>query len=186
MVAPHRQRGPPTSVDGNERALTGMTPPVFLHGGSHAGDRLSEAKQTSPRLLAGLKEVGMKRFVLANCLVAVAAAASAQGTSESYAACIEKSGGTTSIMQDCIAKELAAQDKRLNTAYAALLTSKALPEKRKAQLRDVQRKWMAFRDANCAYYNDPDGGTAARLAANECVLTHTTERAAELEDLKPE
>ncbi len=107
-------------------------------------------------------------------------------TGKSYAACMGKAGGATFAMQDCIGAELALQDKRLNTAYSALMTSKSLIEKRKAQLRDVQRKWIVFRDANCAFYADPAGGQSARLAANECVLTQTAQRAAELEGLTQE
>jgi uncharacterized protein YecT (DUF1311 family) len=110
-------------------------------------------------------------------------ASAQEHTSKAYAACLDKAGGVTFAMQDCIAQELERQDRRLNAAYKALMTS--VPEKRRAQLRDVQRKWIAFRDANCAFYLDPDGGQADRLAANECVVTLTAQRASELESLKP-
>jgi uncharacterized protein YecT (DUF1311 family) len=103
-------------------------------------------------------------------------------SSKSYAACLDKAGGVTFAMQDCIREELGRQDRRLNGAYEALMGS--VPEKRRAQLRDAQRKWIAFRDANCEFYSDPQGGSAARLAANECVITLTAERAHELETLK--
>jgi len=49
-------------------------------------------------------------------------------------------------MQACIADERERQDKRLNAAYKALIG--AVSEERKAELRNVQRKWIAFRDAN--------------------------------------
>jgi uncharacterized protein YecT (DUF1311 family) len=87
-------------------------------------------------------------------------------------------------MQDCISEELERQDRRLNGAYQVLMDS--LPEKRKTQLRDAQRKWIEFRDANCEFYYDPQGGQAARLASNECVVTLTAERAHALETLKKE
>jgi len=51
-------------------------------------------------------------------------------------------------------------------------------------IRDAQRKWIEFRDANCGFYYDPEGGSAARLASQECVVTLTAERAYELETLK--
>ena len=60
------------------------------------------------------------------------------------------------------------------------------PEKRRDELRDVQRKWIAFRDANCGFYYDFQGGSAARLASKECVVTLTAHRAHELETLKGE
>lgn len=62
----------------------------------------------------------------------------------------------------------------------------ALVRKKKTQLcsslnlRDVQRKWMAYRDANCQFYADPDGGILARVAANACLLRMTAERVEEL------
>jgi len=119
------------------------------------------------------------------CLVAltqVYAKAEEQQTSKAYAACLDKSGGVTFAMQACIADEFERQDKRLNAAYKALIG--AVSEKRKTELRDVQRKWIAFLDANCSFYDDPEGGTADRLAANECRVTHTALRATELQNLK--
>ena len=50
-------------------------------------------------------------------------------------------------MQDCIAEEFEHQDRRLNTAYQALMGS--VSAETRTQLRDAQRKWIAFRDANC-------------------------------------
>jgi len=41
-----------------------------------------------------------------------------------------------------------------------------------------------FEIANCSFYADPEGGTADRLAASECRVTHTALRAVELENLK--
>ena len=118
------------------------------------------------------------------CLVlsGLAFAQAEERTSKSYTACLDKAGGITSAMQECIRAELERQDRRLNAAYQALMGSVA--EKRRAQLRDAQRKWIAFRDANCGFYYDPEGGSAARLAANECMVTLTAERAHELETLK--
>ena len=103
-------------------------------------------------------------------------------TSRSYAGCLDKAGGATFAIQDCISEELERQDRRLNAAYRSLMGS--VPERRRAQLRDAQRKWIAFRDANCEFYYDPQGGSAARLASNECAVTLTAERAHELEALK--
>lgn len=121
-------------------------------------------------------------FVAGLVMSGLACAQAEERTGRSYAACLDKAGGVTSAMQDCIGEELERQDRRLNRAYEALMGS--VPEKRHAQLRDAQRKWIAFRDANCEFYYDPQGGSAARLAANECVVTLTAERAHELEALK--
>ena len=121
-------------------------------------------------------------FVTCFILSGLACTQAEERTSKSYAACLNKAGGATFAMQDCISEELERQDRRLNGAYEALMGS--VPEKRRAQLRDAQRKWIAFRDANCEFYYDAQGGSAARLASNECVVTLTADRAHELETLK--
>lgn len=118
--------------------------------------------------------------IIAAALALLGGSAGAEELSKTYTACMEKSGGVTANMQDCIGTEYDVQDRRLNAAYKAL--NAASNEKRRSAIRDAQRKWIAFRDANCPLYDD--GGSAGRLAANECLLTHTARRAAELENLK--
>jgi uncharacterized protein YecT (DUF1311 family) len=58
-----------------------------------------------------------------------------------------------------------------------------LSAKRKKTLLDAQRAWIKFRDLNCEFYYDPDGGTAARLARTDCFLQATADRAKELKNL---
>ena len=98
-----------------------------------------------------------------------------------YADCMGRSGGVTVDILDCIGAELETQDARLNGAYRSL--GAGLSPARRQQLTDAQRLWIRYRDANCAFYADPDGGTLATVAANECVLRETSERASELEAL---
>lgn len=121
-------------------------------------------------------------FVLATLLISVTPASAETEFSKAFSACIDKSGGVTSEMLECADIELKAQDQRLNTAYREL--SSNLNAKRRGELQDVQRLWIRFRDANCAFYVDPEGGTAATLAGSSCVLQMTASRAKELEDLK--
>ena len=111
-------------------------------------------------------------------------AASAQdaGLSKQHAACMDKSGGTTMGMIECITAEAQRQDARLNKAYKAVMAD--LSPARKKQLLEAQRAWLKFRDANCGFYYDPDGGTLARVNANDCMMTATAERARELERFK--
>lgn len=112
----------------------------------------------------------------------VAFAADAPQTRQ-YTACMDKTGTTTAGMVDCTSAETKRQDARLNIAYKALIAD--LSPARKTQLQEVQRAWIKFRDANCVFYADPDGGTMAVVEGNMCVMTTTTERARELEELKP-
>ncbi len=98
-----------------------------------------------------------------------------------YGNCMDQSGGVTVNMLNCIGEELASQDARLNGAYKKLRSQ--LTPTRKQALLTAQRLWIQYRDANCNFYADPEGGTLANLLANECVLRETAERAKELEDL---
>jgi len=49
------------------------------------------------------------------------------------------------------------------------------------RLREVQRQWIGYRDANCRFHVQASGGTLAQLEGGMCVLDMTRERAAELE-----
>ena len=95
---------------------------------------------------------------------------------------MDKSGGVTAEMHTCISAEHARQDQQLNRNYQALMAE--LPPARKKQLQTAQRRWLQYRDANCHFYADPDGGTAAGIAAADCVLQMTASRARELADLR--
>jgi hypothetical protein len=54
---------------------------------------------------------------------------------------------------------------------------------RKKQLQLAQDAWVAYRDENCEFYYDPDGGTIAAVNANDCFMSATAARAKELETL---
>src|ERR1700730_7543212 len=105
------------------------------------------------------------------------AAADTEMTQE-YSICLEKSNGVTVEMINCILAETIRQDARLNENYKRLISK--LVTERKNTLIEAQRNWIKFRDTNCGFYADPEGGSAARLAANECILNATAQRAKEL------
>jgi len=98
-----------------------------------------------------------------------------------YSKCVEQSGGTDPGMLDCMGAEAERQDKRLNDAYKKLM-NELKPERRK-ELQEAQRLWIKYTEANCNFYLDPDGGTAAKLAASECPVLAKATRAKELENL---
>lgn len=93
---------------------------------------------------------------------------------DSYALCIEQSGGVTPAMQDCIAEESDYQETRLKAAYDALVAGEA-------SLQAEQANWLATRDEACAWDTEEEG-QGQRLDANECQLAMTAERASELEE----
>ena len=108
------------------------------------------------------------------------AAADSEMTQE-YLTCMDKSGGVTAKMIECTSDEKARQDARLNENYKKLMSK--LSAKRTKMLLEAQRAWIKFRDANCNFYFDPEGGTAALLAGTDCFLQVTADRAKELRNL---
>jgi uncharacterized protein YecT (DUF1311 family) len=108
-------------------------------------------------------------------------AANDKDTTTKYSICVRNSEGVTSKILDCISAELDQQDSRLNEAYKKLMSK--LPKDRKKSLVEAQRAWIKFREANCGFYHDPNGGSAAHMAGNECFLNATVDRAKELEKL---
>ena len=91
------------------------------------------------------------------------------------------SANSTADMVNCNAKQTKVQDDRLNRAYKTALAAQEGP--RKQQLQDVQRLWIKYRDANCAYAGSATGGTIDQVNGSGCVLDMTQTRAQELEDL---
>ena len=78
--------------------------------------------------------------------------------------CLDKAAGVTTEMVNCIGAETEIQDKRLNAAYKQALA--ALTPARQKELQVVQRLWLQYRDANCKFAFDPDGGTMAHVESN--------------------
>jgi uncharacterized protein YecT (DUF1311 family) len=101
--------------------------------------------------------------------------------SKRFGACMDGSGGVTATMLNCVAAETQAQDKALNANYTMLL--KRTAPSRKPSLQEAQRAWIKYRDLNCGFYADPDGGTSAGVDAASCVMQMTADRAKELGDL---
>ena len=122
---------------------------------------------------------------LASALVAattmpLAAHAQEINLTKQFSVCMDKADGVTQNMVECIDAETKRQDARLNKAYKALVAD--LNPERKKQLLEAQRAWLKFRDTNCAFYFDPEGGTIARVQAVDCMMTMTASRAKELEN----
>ena len=112
-------------------------------------------------------------------LLAVCGAASAADNA-ALKKCMD-GANTTADMVSCNAKEAKVQDERLNRAYKTALA--AQEGTRKQQLQDVQRLWIKYRDANCAFAGSATGGTIDQVNGSGCMLDMTQTRAQELEDL---
>ena len=111
--------------------------------------------------------------------------------------CIEDTeGGYSTVgMGACIWAEHEYWDARLNAAYGELLARPAegdaenheyqpnLPSMEDA-LREMQRAWIPFRDATCAYERSLwGGGTGGGPAAADCLMQETARQALRLESI---
>lgn len=109
-------------------------------------------------------------------------------------ACMDQSpdGQTTVGMMVCLLAESDLWDRLLNQEYAAARARAQgaddaerpyFPEYavRVTQLRDAQRAWIAFRDANCAMeYGAWGAGSMRQIAGADCQLRMTAERTIDL------
>jgi uncharacterized protein YecT (DUF1311 family) len=129
--------------------------------------------------------VNLKKFVVMGLVLSCfsqVVLAEDDGLTKQFATCMDKSGGVTSEILDCIGKEAKLQDARLNKAYKELMPT--LSAARKKELQEIQRLWIKYRDANSNFYADPDGGTMATVMSNQNFLSATAARAKELELFK--
>ena len=93
-------------------------------------------------------------------------------------------GYTTPEMVACLAKALKAVDDELNAEYRKAL--KVAQDQYKPadvqNLRDAERKWIAYRDAICkAEYGLVGGGTAGPSIQISCLIRITKQRIADLQ-----
>jgi len=80
---------------------------------------------------------------------------------------------------NCFARSLKDADGNMQQLYEKL--KEKLPAEDFIRLRDAQRLWLKFRDANCtAEYNLYGGGTAGPVAHLACLVADTRARIAEL------
>ena len=151
------------------RIAHGVTPTLCFSSVVSTLERAMQLKFTSLLLMAFVVFASAQTFGQEKALL-----------SAEYSKCIEQSGGTDPGMLDCMGAEAERQDKRLNDVYKKLMNE--LKPERKRQLQEAQRLWIKYIEANCDFYLDPDGGTAARLAASECPVLAKAARAKELEN----
>jgi uncharacterized protein YecT (DUF1311 family) len=103
--------------------------------------------------------------------------------------CSEQPGGYTTVgLGFCLGAERDWWDARLNEVYAALMAREkkidaemeeigATVPRIAPSLRDMQRAWIAFRDASCAYeYSKWGGGSGGGPAHAACAMRLTAEQ----------
>ncbi|KIC81945.1 lysozyme inhibitor LprI family protein [Pseudomonas sp. C5pp] len=119
-----------------------------------------------------------KHYLTGLALACVLPLAQADDYTPGYGQCMDKASSTVA-MSECIRAETQLQDQRLNRVYKQLMGK--LDAGKQKSLRDVQRKWLAYRDGNCGFHAQASGGTMAQLEGGSCVMDMTRDRAAELE-----
>ncbi len=81
----------------------------------------------------------------------------------------------------CLEHDYERLDKRLNAIYKVQLD--ALDKTGRILLRDAQRAWIRFRDAECNRARDAErGGTLASVLGSNCMVELTHERIKQLEE----
>lgn len=84
-------------------------------------------------------------------------------------------------MNQCASQEYKALDAELNTQYNAQMGYLKTPARKKA-LQDAQKKWIAFRDADCQYQagKREEGGSMWPLVQAQCLSAQTKVRVEQL------
>lgn len=121
-----------------------------------------------------------KNWLLAITVITLSAGVQAADDhfSTTYSACMDESRGVTMNMLECMGSETEQQDARLNQNYKAAM--QALTPTKQTQLRDAQRLWIKFRDAECTLLGSLTGGTIDSVNSASCFLDMTKKRADDL------
>jgi uncharacterized protein YecT (DUF1311 family) len=134
----------------------------------------------------------MRAFASA-LLLAIGANSSSPASAQTAAPKIDCGNANTTVeLNYCEEQELEKADKALNEVYRTTLaridkTTGLEPKVRAAwrkAVQDAQRKWIAFRDADCkgATAFEWYGGTGATVAVLGCTRAMTVERTKELRE----
>lgn len=82
---------------------------------------------------------------------------------------------TNAAIDTCIVRERSIWDNILNETYRNL--GNKLDAQQQVKLRDMQRDWIASRDASCGFYREYYGAAIANPLAASCLNRETARRA---------
>jgi uncharacterized protein YecT (DUF1311 family) len=121
----------------------------------------------------------MQRFfsLLIASFVLFALPAAAEMFGPDYPPCGDQPN--TVAIVDCVVAKTKVWDKRLNKAFKELL--QRIDAGQLEPLKEAQRFWIKYRDANCGFYGSGEG-TIRQIQAAECMRSMTQDRALELEN----
>ena len=96
----------------------------------------------------------------------------------------EECHGTTYDMSVCLSKIYERSDAELNTVYRDVLRQFSDSKRHTENLRVSERRWIAYRDAQCkAQYDLFEGGTGGPLENLRCLIEMTHQRTAKLKQV---
>jgi uncharacterized protein YecT (DUF1311 family) len=87
---------------------------------------------------------------------------------------------TTVAIVDCLNRERATWDKRLNASYQVSLKRAGSPKVRRAMVED-QRDWIKWRDKRCKEAAQGDG-SLVQIEVAGCFMEQTRNRVIEIEE----
>ncbi|MBZ9846258.1 lysozyme inhibitor LprI family protein [Mesorhizobium sp. CA5] len=112
----------------------------------------------------------MRRLLLPACLALLATAPAA------FAEDCDRNDDSQSMLNICADADYQAADAKLNAAYKNIVGSND-----QASNKLLQRAWIAFRDAECAYATaESEGGSIHPMEVSECLTTLTNDRIKQL------
>ncbi|MEQ9969287.1 lysozyme inhibitor LprI family protein [Pectobacterium carotovorum] len=86
-------------------------------------------------------------------------------------------------MSQCAADEYKKVDGELNRLYQDVV-KRVVIEEHKALLKSAQRKWIAYRDADCEFQTFPTtGGSVHGMVYSQCLTEKTAERVKEFKTM---
>lgn len=117
----------------------------------------------------------MRRLVVSALLLILGPSAAAQMYGPDYQQCNQR---TTVDIVNCVKASTQTWDRRLNTAYQALMQRSDPGQKE--PLKAAQRLWIQYRDGNCRFYASGEG-SISQVEGAECLRAMTQQRTCELE-----
>ncbi|MBA0179269.1 lysozyme inhibitor LprI family protein [Pectobacterium carotovorum] len=100
------------------------------------------------------------------------------------AAALDCNNANTQLdMNQCAVQEYKKVDGELNRLYQDVVKRVAI-EEHKALLKSAQRKWIAYRDADCEFQTFPTtGGSVHGMVYSQCLTQKTAERVEEFKSM---
>lgn len=115
----------------------------------------------------------MKKFILGALLILPVASTMAADCSKAE---------TQMEMNECAAGAYNVADKALNSSYRQVL--KRMSGEQKTLLQTAQRRWIAWRDADCEFITSATrGGSIHPMLISQCLQNKTEQRTKELQSL---